>query len=1576
MVAKDGKILVSDYNSLQTTIANILGATDTSQQTGYGATVTSNQVSADTSEIAETDWDKLRADILKCRLHQTDSTPTLTNVPKTTSPTGEIQTTVTNEYINIVSQVFTDRDVCGQLAAPVNRATKSKTATQGTSYEGWSDRMTQDITIEFATAAQARYFFNAGGTFDFSSSRVGPDPSLPQAGQKQNTLWTNFLAAIGTVKFNKSMFYSLTSSYQAVITKTVAQYPSLDQDFNLNSYKISAKCDVANNASGATKGTAKIISLKIEWIDSDNPYFPYDAITGTMQSVFTETKPNGTNISVSSPSTFSVGELIPEGDPSFIEATWNITADKGSIGTPISETASVSARTITFTFTTTNYPGNRTFDLVITGETLRLTSPADFIQTGWTTGTSTEPDYLGFNTLTKSITTGSQSGPDNTTTATASITVNTDAFTESPPETESFYAYIRVPPDPIYGGNVLKQFQFYVSDTSKTPTPQISVTRTGTQTGTVAVQGEGTDSDDTKYVSIQISNIGDADLIIGEISSTLDPLISGFVSTHTGLPRTIAAGASYSFTVCFTGVIVTAGVQNTLVVKSNANDPGLGPKTTNTSTTTVLQILSVILTATYTFTLSPSTYTGSTATDGEDAGTSSQSFTITHTGNAKFNLDTVSAVINGGVGTISVSSSPQGQQLLDGGTKTFSVGISTLTFSQTISTTVTVSNNKGQSQSATGSIAVARAVPSISVSVSPQEVSAQVNKLSQTQTVTVTNSGTAKLRISSFDLQFSSNTTNNEGSVTSSAQLPDYSYTWSNWPVSSSSQEAIIPAGSSRSFIVTFTPKRIGRLPGNWRFNHNVPTGDNPALASMFLNGTALVPTFSAALAPKFVSGQYNITDNNGNAWQPHLRPDSTTSFLLDDDNCILGAKSTTVLDSGGYNPIFTTTTPETYRGTIFMEVSNVESGATAYVAHVLSIPYRAYGSSGAVDGPTIMSQIHENANYSRTIPSSGVMTVWPANSSTASFKTQVQYAVLSIPIGKNYAGTQRWYTNSTTGNNSLGPNQVRVTFEIAPNMNYLWYFTFSATNEAERDSTRIYPSRYSAAWNSNHQHQTAWEQPGALNGTGTANDRWQVFVYDGPSEEGVYYEGSTYVYADNANFAVSSLGSKPLESDISLTKFLDTNVYGYAKSSTFTTEQSALAIRRGYSRWARKPGGSANVYKTHTPWLLVRWRGRRWIQVDPTTVNQVRPPGSPQVSGMDFFNSTTYVLESSPFAYPTPNCAMAVGDYSLVPGVSAPPLPWDAVGPPQPNSRDTIVVGFGIEPATGTSGSASTTRIVRSANLINLTNKAILLFYVNKGTDSTWGQTPEGGSEGLYFEYSTDGSSWTQMGSIVPSNASGNTWTKVTVNIPVAARTNVYIRVRQNANSGAGSTKNGFRVRDTWLLSNSIYIIPGSAGRNAYFLDTEFGWENRGTSAQPFATTDAPFLYYRTLWFSGSPPATVWVASLQDDGFAIYFNSSTAQYVEISLNEQLGRVVATSSLQTGLNLVAVAHFNGSGPTDYASNPGFFWFEVRRDSSGGATILESAMNDYGNTVGYAIHTDSRTITTKFAYSNRSDITGQ
>ena len=127
MVAKDGKIFASDYNSLQTTVANVLGATGTNLQSGYGQSVTSNQISADTSEVAETDWDKLRTDILKCRLHQTGSTPTLTDVPKTTSPTGEIKTSVTNEYISIVDQVFADRDICAQLAAPVSRSTKTKT---------------------------------------------------------------------------------------------------------------------------------------------------------------------------------------------------------------------------------------------------------------------------------------------------------------------------------------------------------------------------------------------------------------------------------------------------------------------------------------------------------------------------------------------------------------------------------------------------------------------------------------------------------------------------------------------------------------------------------------------------------------------------------------------------------------------------------------------------------------------------------------------------------------------------------------------------------------------------------------------------------------------------------------------------------------------------------------------------------------------------------------------------------------------------------------------------------------------------------------------------------------------------------------------------------------------------------------------------------------------------------------------------------------------------------------------------------------------------------------------------------
>ena len=114
-------------------------------------------------------------------------------------------------------------------------------------------------------------------------------------------------------------------------------------------------------------------------------------------------------------------------------------------------------------------------------------------------------------------------------------------------------------------------------------------------------------------------------------------------------------------------------------------------------------------------------------------------------------------------------------------------------------------------------------------------------------------------------------------------------------------------------------------------------------------------------------------------------------------------------------------------------------------------------------------------------------------------------------------------------------------------------------------------------------------------------------------------------------------------------------------------------------------------------------------------------------------------------------------------------------------------------------------TRTVTSTNKVYLSTANGLTCYVNRGTETDWGQTPDS-NEQLYIEYSSDGSSWPILDT-VPVNIRANTWTVRSVEIPAGARglDGVYIRFRQNTN-GDSVTK-----RDTWAMSSIQIATPST---------------------------------------------------------------------------------------------------------------------------------------------------------------------
>jgi len=264
-----------EYNTVQTAIANILGAG--SGQTGYGQAVSTSQVSADVTTITAAQWANLKSDMLtiaaKAGLTSAAQITALPNIVAgsvvSASDITAFETAApflnTNRYL---LALFSDEN----FSPSINQ-------TRSTSWGAPSvPTIRHSFTVDFATAANARYFFNTGSSIRFTSAQSGG--STPQ-----NLDWRNMLSTMGTVVFNYNStsagsgtgssigFYQLTNVATQIFTKTGSgSYAS-------NDYTVFARCDVASN----TNGGARYIYFDIYWNDDHvNPFA--DSVTGTITS--------------------------------------------------------------------------------------------------------------------------------------------------------------------------------------------------------------------------------------------------------------------------------------------------------------------------------------------------------------------------------------------------------------------------------------------------------------------------------------------------------------------------------------------------------------------------------------------------------------------------------------------------------------------------------------------------------------------------------------------------------------------------------------------------------------------------------------------------------------------------------------------------------------------------------------------------------------------------------------------------------------------------------------------------------------------------------------------------------------------------------------------------------------------------------------------------------------------------------------------------------------------------------------------------------------------------------------------
>ncbi len=323
-MAVGSKIRTVDYNSVQTKLADLVGAG--SGNSGWGQTINSSQVSV-SNKITINEWTNLRDDIINGFRHINSGTPSTVqavanNIIKynDTGSTPEQATEVVVQYNRWADQLIANRFT----VHPTQVKTEAKGSQSRSTWTGgfWNSRLSCTVTVTFSTANQARYFFNSGGEIRLRSTRSGGTTSA------QNTSWENLLSSAGTQGFgaqiptsgfspmNGQNFYRLTNAYQIWYTN------SASSPYTTNTYRIQARSNVVNN----TAGTTTQVEFLVEWIDGytdpDPPggiqFPPGDEVDGTINLSISTLEASGIlvpanagNFTVESP-TVAIGTIVQD----------------------------------------------------------------------------------------------------------------------------------------------------------------------------------------------------------------------------------------------------------------------------------------------------------------------------------------------------------------------------------------------------------------------------------------------------------------------------------------------------------------------------------------------------------------------------------------------------------------------------------------------------------------------------------------------------------------------------------------------------------------------------------------------------------------------------------------------------------------------------------------------------------------------------------------------------------------------------------------------------------------------------------------------------------------------------------------------------------------------------------------------------------------------------------------------------------------------------------------------------------------------------------------------------------------
>jgi hypothetical protein len=294
--AQGSVIDAADYNGLvgsnSTTASTINYVWSTGNgQFGYGQTAVDAVTVAAT--VTATQWSTMLNALNRSLQHQAGAAASL-------GPLNYTAGSVITHFANVATSVTTINT--NNLNFNSTRGATTTGSNLDKVYNTEGSTMTHTITVTFASADQARYFFNAGGRLSLVASQAG---DFEQNAKETN--WRDLINAVGTIHLDQLTstrtgtgetlttngsaigYWDLTTSNQTLIRLTQDTAP-----YTANYIDIFAR---VAGAAGSNGGLGTQVIFQIDYVDGSADGGFNDGISGTVRNRIDIVKPEVTYLS-------------------------------------------------------------------------------------------------------------------------------------------------------------------------------------------------------------------------------------------------------------------------------------------------------------------------------------------------------------------------------------------------------------------------------------------------------------------------------------------------------------------------------------------------------------------------------------------------------------------------------------------------------------------------------------------------------------------------------------------------------------------------------------------------------------------------------------------------------------------------------------------------------------------------------------------------------------------------------------------------------------------------------------------------------------------------------------------------------------------------------------------------------------------------------------------------------------------------------------------------------------------------------------------------------------------------------